>query len=268
LTADAATEPDSAPVGSLGVTFLGTGTSTGVPVIACDCAVCTSDNPKHRRGRVSVMLTWDDNNVVIDTGPDFREQMLRHKVTHVEAVLYTHSHVDHLYGLDDLRMFCFKRGGPIPAYADRFTLSRIRHVFDFIFETRSEGGGTAKLDLAPLDGPFELLGRTVTPLIVMHGSLPVTAFRVDRFAYATDCNHVPDETIAGLQGLDVLVLDALRERPHSTHFSIDQAVEVAQSIGARQTYFVHMTHDVDHDAVSADLPDGIELAYDGLQIQV
>lgn len=250
------------------VTFLGTGTSTGVPVIGCDCHVCKSDDPKNRRGRVSAMLSWDDNNVVIDTGPDFREQMLRHEVKHVEAVLYTHSHVDHLYGLDDLRMFCFRRGGPIPVYADPFTLSRIRHVFDYTFQTKTEGGGTAKLDLAPLDGSFELLGRTIEPMVVMHGSLPVTAFRVGKFAYCTDCNHVPAETMASLEGVEVLVLDALRDKPHSTHFSIDEAVAVARKIGARQTYFVHMTHDVDHETVDAALPRGIDLAYDGLQIEV
>ncbi len=261
-------ESGAPSTGPMGVTFLGTGTSTGVPVIGCDCAVCKSDNPKNRRGRVSVMLTWDDNNVVIDTGPDFREQMLRHDVQHVEAVLYTHSHVDHLYGLDDLRMFCFRRGGPIPTYAEPFTAGRIRHVFDYIFQTKTEGGGTAKLDLEPIDGPFELLGRTIIPLVVMHGSLPVTAFRVGQFAYCTDCNSVPDETLAGLEGVDTLVLDALRQKPHSTHFSIDEAISVAQDVGARQTYFVHMTHDVDHDAVNADLPDGIDLAYDGLQITV
>jgi phosphoribosyl 1,2-cyclic phosphate phosphodiesterase len=250
------------------VTFLGTGTSTGVPVIGCDCHVCKSDDPKNRRGRVAAMLSWDDNNVIIDTGPDFREQMLRHDVKHVEAVLYTHSHVDHLYGLDDLRMFCFRRGGPIPVYADPFTLSRIRHVFDYTFATKVEGGGTAKLDPIELDGPFELLGRTVVPMVVMHGSLPVTAFRVGKFAYCTDCNHVPDETMARLEGVEVLVLDALRDKPHSTHFSIDEAVAVAEKIGARQTYFVHMTHDVEHETVNAELPEGVALAYDGLQIEV
>jgi phosphoribosyl 1,2-cyclic phosphate phosphodiesterase len=261
LTTDKSTGP-------MRVTFLGTGTSTGVPVIGCDCHVCKSDDPKNRRGRVAAMLSWDDNNVIIDTGPDFREQMLRHDVKHVEAVLYTHSHVDHLYGLDDLRMFCFRRGGPIPVYADPFTLSRIRHVFDYTFAAKVEGGGTAKLDPIELDGPFELFGRTVVPMVVMHGSLPVTAFRVGKFAYCTDCNHVPDETMAALEGVEVLVLDALRDKPHSTHFSIDEAVAVAENIGARQTYFVHMTHDVEHETVNAELPEGVALAYDGLQIEV
>lgn len=254
--------------GPMRVTFLGTGTSTGVPVIGCDCDICKSDDPKNRRSRVSAMLTWDDNNVVIDTGPDFREQMLRHDVKHVEAVLYTHSHADHLHGLDDLRMFCFRRGGPIPAYADPATYERIRRVFDYTFQTKTEGGGTAKLELEQMNGSFELLGRTIVPMIVMHGSLPVTAFRIGDFAYCTDCNSVPDETMEALAGVEVLVLDALRERPHSTHFSIDEAVAVAQEIGARQTYFVHMTHDVDHATVNDALPDGIELAYDGLQIDV
>jgi len=250
------------------VTFLGTGTSSGLPVIGCECAVCMSDDPKNRRLRVSVLLEWDDKRVVIDTGPDFREQMIRERVRTLDAVLYTHSHADHLYGLDDIRIFCMRAGGRIPVFGERASLDRILHVFDYAFVGRVEGGGVPQLDLREIDGPFELFGREIVPLRVWHGSTPVLAYRIGGFAYATDCSAVPPETMEELEDLDVLVLDALRPKPHSTHFSIDEAIAVAQKLKPRRTYFVHMTHDVDHETVNRELPKGIELAYDGLRVEV
>ncbi|MDA1191250.1 MAG: MBL fold metallo-hydrolase [Candidatus Poribacteria bacterium] len=251
-------------------TFLGSGTSTGVPVIGCGCAICASDNPKNKRLRVAGMLSWDEFNVVIDTGPDFRQQMLRHRITDLHAVLLTHSHVDHLYGLDDIRIFCYRAGGRIPIFGERAVLDRVMHVFDYAFQAKAEGGGVPQLELNEIriGEPFKVLGREVMPLRVWHGSTPVTSFRLGNFAYVTDTNRVPDETLEGLQGLDTLILDALRERRHSTHFSIEEAVEVAQRLEAKRTYFIHMTHDVDHDSVNAALPDNIHLAFDGLELDL
>lgn len=250
------------------ITFLGTGTSTGVPVIGCECDVCASDNPRNRRTRVSAMLSWEGVHVVLDTGPDFREQMLRHRVRSLNAALFTHSHVDHLYGLDDIRIFCFRAGGRIPVYGEADTLARIRQVFDYAFVQQVQGGGVPQLDLVEIVGPFDLFGKEVVPLRVWHGRTPVLAFRIGNFAYVTDCNVIPPESLEQLEDLDVLVLDALRPKPHSTHFSIPEAVAVAQKLRAAQTYFIHMTHDVDHDATNAELPRNIQLAYDGLEIEV
>ena len=254
------------------ITFLGTGTSTGVPVIACECRVCQSEDPRNKRLRVSALLSWEEKNekknIVIDTGPDFRQQMLQNNVKHVDAVLYTHSHADHLYGLDDIRIFCFRAGGPIPVYADPPTLDRIRTVYDYTFQKKTEGGGVAKLDLRPIQAPFPLFGKTIEPIYVWHGSTPVLCFRIDNFAYCTDCSAIPPEAMERLRGLDLLVLDALRPYPHSTHMSIPEAVAAAQELKPKQTYFVHMTHDVEHAETEASLPEGIHLAYDGLEIEI
>ncbi len=250
------------------VTLLGTGTSTGVPVVGCECAVCRSTDPHDSRTRVSALVSWNGKNVVIDTGPDFRNQMLRHGVMALDAILYTHGHADHLNGLDDVRGFCFRANGPMPAYGDKTTLDRLSIVFDYAFQEQSEGGSVPRIELREIDGSFDLFGRRVVPLRVWHGRTPVLAYRIGPFAYATDCNRVPDDTLEQLAGVEVLVLDALRERPHSTHFSIGEAIEVSQAIGARRTYFVHMTHDVSHAETNAALPGGIELAYDGLSFEV
>ena len=250
------------------VTLLGTGTSTGVPVIGCGCSVCASDDPRDKRTRVSALLSWGGRNVVIDTGPDFRAQMLRHQVRHLDAVLYTHSHADHLNGLDDVRCYCFGDNGPMPVYGEKATLDRLSLVFDYAFHERAEGGSVPRLELREVAGDFELFGRSVEPLRVWHGSTAVVAYRLGRFAYATDCNRITDDTLERLIGVDVLVLDALRQRPHSTHFSIPESIEIARRVGARQTYFVHMTHDIRHAETNGTLPDGIDLAFDGLTFDI
>jgi len=252
------------------VTFLGTGTSSGVPVLGCNCPVCTSNDPRNRRLRVSLLLEWNNVNVVIDAGPDFRQQMLRARVRHLDAVLFTHTHADHLFGLDDIRIYCFRGGKRIPVYGERAALDRIFHTFDYAFAHPREGGGVPQLELCEITVPvpFWLFGRLVKPLRVWHGSTPVVAYRIGNFAHATDCNDIPPATMAQLQGLDVLVLDALRPRPHSTHFSIAEAVAIAEKLQPKRTYFVHMTHDVDHHTVNAQLPAGMELAYDGLVLHL
>lgn len=252
------------------VTFLGTGTSSGVPVLGCRCPVCSSEDRRNRRLRVSLLFEWNGANIVVDTGPDFRYQMLRARVHHLDAVLFTHTHADHLLGLDDIRIYCFRAGRRIPVFGERAALDRIFRVFDYAFAEKYEGGGVPHLELHEIrvGEPFVLFGRSVLPLRVWHGSTPVVAYRIGKFAYATDCSEIPLATMNQLTGLDVLVLDALRPRPHSTHFSIAEAVAVAEKLQPKRTYFVHMTHDVDHVTVNAQLPPGMELAYDGLVLEV
>ncbi len=257
------------------ITFLGTGTSTGVPVIACECDVCRSSRlpgSKNRRLRVSALLSWEDEegakNVIIDTGPDFRQQMVLYRVQRLDAVLYTHYHADHLHGLDDIRIFCFRKRGPMPVYAGDETLKRIRVVYDYMFRKKTEGGAVASLDLNEINGTFEIFGKTIEPIDVWHGSTRVICYRIGDFAFCTDCSRLPPEAKERLTGLDTLVLGALRPRPHSTHMSIEEATAAAQELNPRQTYFVHMAHEVDHETVNATLPDGIQLAYDGLTLEL
>ncbi|MEL7059242.1 MAG: MBL fold metallo-hydrolase [Acidobacteriota bacterium] len=253
----------------LEVTVLGCGTSIGVPVVACDCAVCTSTEPRNHRTRPSLCLRWNDRTVIIDTTPDFRMQCLRHGVRRVDAVLYTHAHADHVFGLDDLRAFNFRQRGKIPCYGSALTLRHIRKTFSYVFDGQpSEGGGKPQLDPRTIDGPFELFGRRIEPIPVLHGSLEVTAFRLGAFAYVTDTNHIPDASLRALAGVEILILDALHYRPTPTHFSIEQAIEVAAEIGARQTWLTHLSHNVDYTAVEVELPRGVELAYDGLHFRV
>ena len=250
------------------VLFLGTGTSHGVPMIGCDCAVCRSQDPRDSRLRPSLYLECDDGmRILVDTTPDLRQQALRHNLRKVDAVIYTHSHADHILGLDEVRRYNHMTRAPMPLYGDAATLADIRRVFSYVFETDgSAGGGVPDLRLNTIVGLF-CLGRTkIQPLRVLHGGRPVLAFRIGTFAYLTDCNEIPDETMAELQGLDVLVLDALRRKRHPTHFSIDEAVAVARQLGARQTLFTHCCHDLGHAETCASLPDGMALAYDGLQV--
>lgn len=250
------------------VLFLGTGTSHGVPMIGCECAVCRSSDPRDSRLRPSVYLECDDGlRVLVDTTPDLRQQALRHNLNRVDAVLYTHSHADHILGLDEVRRYNHMTRAALPLYGDAATLADIRRTFRYVFDPDSQkGGGVPLLHLNTIVGPF-CLGRTeILPLKVLHGERPVMAFRIGGFAYLTDCNEIPDETMAQLGGLDVLVLDALRRKRHPTHFSIDEAVAVAQRLGARQTLFTHCCHDLGHAETCGSLPAGMALAYDGLQI--
>lgn len=250
------------------VLFLGTGTSHGVPMIGCDCAVCQSTDPRDSRLRPSLYLECDDGlRVLVDTTPDLRQQALRYNLRKVDAVLYTHSHADHILGLDEVRRYNHMTRTALPMYGDAATLADIRRMFSYVFAPNAaRGGGVPDLRLNTIVGPF-CLGRTeIRPLTVLHGGRPVLAFRIGGFAYLTDCNEIPEATMAQLQGLDVLVLDALRRKRHPTHFSIDQAVAVARRLGARQTLFTHCCHDLGHADTCASLPDGIALAYDGLRI--
>lgn len=250
------------------VTFLGTGTSTGVPVPTCACAVCSSTDPKDQRLRPSILLEWDGASVLIDTATDLRQQALRHRLMRLDAVLYTHAHADHVFGLDELRLYNWRRGGAIPIYGSRATLDSIRRTFWYVFEEVEAGGGKPALDMRAVDGPFDLLGRTIVPVPVLHGRLPILGYRAGGFAYLTDVSAIPDASYPLLRDLELLVLSALRLRPHPTHLHLDRALEEARRIGARRTLFTHIAHEISHAAVSDTLPTGVALAYDGLQVEV
>jgi len=250
--------------------FLGTGTSTGVPLVGCSCDTCTSGDPRDVRTRTSVLLGLPGGHLLIDTSPDLRGQLLRERIGRVDAVLYTHDHVDHVYGLDDLRPLCFATGRSIPLHCEERVENRIRKAFDYAFASGPPlGGGVPKVTFERISPtPFELLGTTVTPLRLRHGVFDVLGFRFGNVAYCTDTNCIPDETWPLLEGLDVLVLDCLRFTRHPTHFSLDEALAAAVRAGARRTLLVHMAHDVRHAALEATLPAGVELAIDGLEVSL
>lgn len=254
---------------SLVVTILGCGTSTGVPVIGCHCAVCTSDDPRNRRLRCGLRVEGGGRTVLVDTPPDLRQQALAHCIEEVDAVVFTHAHADHIFGLDDLRTFCFRRERPIPCYGSAATLRRIRETFAYVFDGGGqEGGGKPRLELRPIAGDFAVEGMPWRAIPLLHGRLEVYGYRIGDFAYLTDCSAIPDASRELLAGVDTLVLDALRYRPHSTHFHLAAAVEEARRIGARRTYFTHLAHDIDATAVEIELPPGMELAHDGLRLEL
>ena len=258
----------------LSVTLLGTGTSTGIPIIGCGCDVCTSDDPRDARTRCACYVRVGEMGLLIDTGPDFRQQALREGIDRIDAVCYTHHHFDHVVGLDDLRPFFFENKTVMPCYAHADTADVLRRNYDYIFGA-DPYPGAANVTLDVIDGPFRVPSRAgdeaavpVDPILLRHGEMPVYGYRLGRFAYLTDASAIPEASFEQLHGVDVLVLDALRPDPHPTHFSFDEAVAAARRIGARETYFVHMTHAVRHAEADARLPDDIHLAYDGLTVEV
>lgn len=249
--------------------FLGTGTSVGVPVIGCGCPTCTSADPRNNRTRCGLVLGLPEGNLLVDTTPDMRSQLLREKLGIIHATLYTHDHADHVFGLDDLRLFPYYLGHPMPVYCEAQVEARIRKSFDYAFAAAAKeyGGGVPQLVFHPITTePFEVLGQRVVPIRLEHGRFQVLGFRFGNIAYCTDTNRIPEESWPLLEGLDVLVLDALRPKPHATHFSLDEAVAVAEKVGAKRTLFTHMSHDLEHNKTNALLPTGMELAYDGLKI--
>jgi phosphoribosyl 1,2-cyclic phosphate phosphodiesterase len=213
-------------------------------------------------------LEMQDGVVLVDTPTDLREQALRFGLPRVDAVVFTHAHADHVFGLDDVRIFNFRQRAAIPCYGSAATLRALRRTFAYVFEEGQEGGGKPQLELIEIHGPFAVCGRPVVPVPVWHGELEVYGYRFGRFAYVTDCNAIPEESFELLAGVEVLILDALRYRPHSTHFSVAEALQVAARVGAGRTILTHLAHDIDHDAPAVALPAGVELGYDGLTFDV
>jgi phosphoribosyl 1,2-cyclic phosphate phosphodiesterase len=265
----------------LRITFLGTGTSHGIPMIGCRCDVCLSTDRRDKRLRPSVFVTLDDGtSILIDTSADFRAQALTHDITHIDAVLFTHSHADHVFGLDELRRYNVLQRDAIPLYADERTLADLRRIFDYAF-AQTEGGHEYVPRLRPflVDGPFCVRGSRVTganangasmsivPVPILHGARMILGYRLGSFAYLTDCSGIPDASYALLEGVELLVIGALRDKPHPSHFTVAEAIAAATRIGASRVFFTHMNHDLGHVATCERLPAGIQLAYDGLVVQ-
>jgi phosphoribosyl 1,2-cyclic phosphate phosphodiesterase len=254
------------------LTFLGTGTSFGVPQIGCGCAVCRSTDPRDKRSRSGALVEAGGSTLLIDTPPELRLQLIAGGISQVDAVLYTHEHADHTNGIDDLRMFSVRQRRALPIYGPPETLERLRSSFRYIFDDVRPYEGTSKPCLAlhaiEPDRVVDVAGVSVLPLAFQHGHLRVYGYRIGGLAYVTDVKAIPDAERRRLQGLDVLVLNALWWRPHPTHLSIAEAIETAQSLGARRTYLTHLTHETGHAELAGQLPDGIFPAYDGLSVEV
>ncbi|HVN94746.1 MAG TPA: MBL fold metallo-hydrolase [Terracidiphilus sp.] len=249
----------------------------GVPTLACKCQVCTSPDPHDRRLRPSILLRWTEpasnteRIVVIDTGPDFREQALREHLTHVDAVLYTHGHADHILGMDDLRPLSFiaaKRGGPIPLYADREAAETLERTFAYTISPQATYPNRARVQIVPLAAHNLVHGVDFVRVPLMHGEQAIAGFRFGNAAYMTDVSEIPEESFALLEGAEVLALSALRHTPHPSHSTVEQSVEWSRRIGAKQTWFTHISHDLGHEETNRALPAGVKLAHDGLTVPV
>ncbi|MBS1814072.1 MAG: MBL fold metallo-hydrolase [Acidobacteria bacterium] len=253
------------------LTFLGSGTSMGVPTLGCTCAVCTSTDPHNKRTRPSIAVQWEGHTVIIDTGQEFRLQALREGITHVDAVLYTHGHADHILGMDDLRPLSFKNTGRTPLYGDAETLAVLRRVFEYTFRTEDRYPTSARVELCALGTEIgekvDIFGIPFERVPVMHGHQAIAGYRFGSAAYLTDMSDIPDASRERLQGIDILILDALRREPHPTHAHLVKSVEIAQNLAAKRTFFTHISHDLDHETTNASLPDNIRLAYDGLRLE-
>ena len=260
---------DSMNVNPIKVTFLGTGTSIGVPVITCDCPVCTSTDPRDKRMRTSAMVEVGGRTIVIDCGPDFRQQMLRQQVINLDAVVFTHEHRDHIAGLDDVRAFNYVLNKKIDIYGTHQVLEAIRTEFPYIFsETRYFGA--PQLNIHPIgDEPFDVHGIKLIPIQARHDKIPVTGYRIGNFTYLTDASSISPEEMEKIKGSEVIVLNALRNSRHVSHFSVSEAVEILTELAPREGYLTHLSHFVGiHEEVNSKLPDFIRLAYDGLEVVV
>ena len=252
--------------------FLGSGTSTGVPVLGCDCEVCNSDDPRNQRTRPSVLFQFPAGNLIIDTSPEMRIQLLRAKVGRIHAIAYTHYHVDHLFGLDDARLFPKYLGGPVPVYCEPATEEVIRRVFSYAFHEHAvalPGGHIPKLDFASIfpGVRFQVLGQTLLPIRLEHGRFQVLGFRVGDLAYCTDVSRIPEESWPHLEGLDILILDALRHETHPTHFNLAEALDAVSRLKPKRTFLTHLSHGFDHAKTESILPRDVRLAYDGLALE-
>ena len=252
--------------------LLGTGTSVGVPAIGCGCDVCQSSNPKNRRTRSSAIVGLPEGNLLIDTSPDLRTQLLREGIGIVHSVLFTHEHADHIFGLDDLRLVPFRLNGPVPLYCEENVEDRLRKSFDYAFSNKPQthAGAIPLLEFRRIGlDPFEALGATITPLRLLHGpNYQVLGFRFGNIAYCTDTNGVPEASFDILNGVEILIIDGLRYTPHATHFHVEAALQVIERVGPRRAFLTHICHDLEHETVCRELPEGVELAYDGMRLDL
>ncbi|HJV66515.1 MAG TPA: GPMC system MBL fold metallohydrolase [Geomonas sp.] len=249
------------------ITILGSGTSTGVPMVGCHCQVCDSNDPRDKRTRASILVECSGQRILVDTSTDLRVQALREKIPQIDAVLLTHTHADHLHGIDDLRGFYFLHRKVIPCYGSPDTIGQVAASFSYIFEGLQSEGYSPLMVPHPVEDEFDLFGCRVVPIPLMHGSFPATGYRFGDAAYLTDCSRIPDASMALLQGLELLIIDALRYSPHPNHFNIEGALQVVQTLGPRRTLLTHLTHEVHHkDEIK--LPAGVEFAYDGLVVDL
>jgi phosphoribosyl 1,2-cyclic phosphate phosphodiesterase len=265
---------------SLKVTVLGSGTSQGVPAIGCDCAVCRSTDPRDRRTRPSILIELQGGasrapfaqavrSILVDTSTDLRAQALAHDIRRVDAILFTHGHADHVMGIDETRRYNQMQKTPIGCYANAGTVAGLRQMFSYVFRPpRQPGGGVPQLRLFSIAGAFTMGGAEIVPVPLWHGELPVLGYRLGSFAYMTDCNRIPEESWPLLDGVRVVIIDGLRERPHPTHFNVSEALDVVSRIGPERAYLTHICHDLPHAATCARLPEGVELAYDGLVLEI
>jgi phosphoribosyl 1,2-cyclic phosphate phosphodiesterase len=249
------------------LTVLGSGTSMGVPTIGCSCAVCHSPDPHDRRTRPSVLIEYGGKSVLIDTTPDFREQAIRERISQIDAVLYTHTHADHILGIDDLRPLSYHRDGKIPLYARPEAAEFIRNMFRYIFDADYKFGGLAQLELKPVAGKFDLFGVVVEPIPIIHGESEIFGYRLGAAAYLTDFSRIPESSFPQLQGLDVLFLDGLRHKPHPTHSTVENSIRIADELKAKRVFFTHICHDLPHEETNAALPSHVRLSYDGMKLE-
>ena len=252
------------------VVILGSGTSHGVPMIGCNCAICRSSDPRDKRTRPSIFVRIGDARILVDTATELRLQCIANGIEQIDAVLFTHHHADHVIGLDDVRRFNWLMGRPLPCYGSERTLANVQNMFLYAFEHAPDSPHSRpELELHTIDAkPFVVDNQTIIPIPLIHGLLPVLGYRFGSVAYCTDCSEIPHESIELLQDLDVLVLDAVRHTPHPAHFNLEQAVELARTLHPRRTYFTHIAHQLGHEETNRQLPDGMELAYDGLRFSV
>jgi phosphoribosyl 1,2-cyclic phosphate phosphodiesterase len=249
------------------ITILGCGTSTGVPMVGCNCPVCTSDNPRDKRTRASLLICYNDQTVLVDTSTDLRTQALRQHIRRIDAVLFTHAHADHVNGIDDLRGFHFLHKEIIPSFASRATLETLQSGFNYIFQEHEGSGYTPLLAAHEIFAPFELFGQIVIPIPLLHGQTFSYGYRIGNFAYLTDCSGIPEPSIDLLQGLDLLILDGLRWTEHQFHFNITGAIAAAQQLTVHRTILTHLTHQIAY-SEGDKLPPGFELAYDGMEFDL
>ncbi len=250
------------------VTFMGTGTSVGVPAIGCGCGTCTSDDARNRRLRSSVLLSHGAARILIDASFDLRQQALREKLDTLDAVLLTHGHADHVFGLDDVRMYNYHQRRPVPIYASARTVSQVQRTFWYVFQESTDASSRPALTLTTVEGPFDLHGLTVRPFPILHGTAIITGYRIGRFAYITDGKAIPRESLALLSGLDLLVINTLRRAPHPTHFTLEETLEAIRAIAPRRALLTHISHDLEHESLARELPPGIQPAHDGLTVEV